>query len=470
MRRWTLRILVSVAMAAVLAGCIPKRVVWSPDGKLAAVVGNDGLYLCDEDGNLSQRVAEGVETEVTAAAWYPDSRRLLVVRQRPARTWEEVVAALPAGHQKDVKELAGQIRAAILDHDGRWDEFSVPGSEKLTYQEQLSAKLYVRDRLSDGLAEKMGEHWKDFSDVEASVNDLQVYEITGPMIAAPRGIVSQSVNSVGEPHISPDGRYVAYISEMAGTDFFRLWVVPADGSEGARPVDDLVAYFPDWSADGRYLVYAKATFAEAEGSDTVQLGSITRREVCDEQGALLEEFSGGDDLAGLIFSPWIKVCCLRDGRVLFASAEVALPATAKDMPEYASLFAVHPGRQATVTRVVPRSTSMIEFGAWLALGAFEVSPDEDRVTLLGEGGTVAVFDIATGHLERVQPDQFPSGQYGAKIPTPPVWRSSEQLCFAVPTGSEMGSPERGEIVLWSREETRAISKSWPDEVAGFLKP
>jgi len=35
-----------------LAGCLEKRVVWSPDGSRAAVITEDGLYISDAEGKL----------------------------------------------------------------------------------------------------------------------------------------------------------------------------------------------------------------------------------------------------------------------------------------------------------------------------------------------------------------------------------------------------------------------------------
>ena len=39
-------------VAAFLLGCVPERVVWSPDGTQAVVVGGDGLHLCDAAGKI----------------------------------------------------------------------------------------------------------------------------------------------------------------------------------------------------------------------------------------------------------------------------------------------------------------------------------------------------------------------------------------------------------------------------------
>src|SRR5205814_1308689 len=165
-----------------------------------------------------------------------------------------------------------------------------------------------------------------------------------------------------------------------------------------RAVAEFVAPAPEWSADGRYLVFARTTLPLAEGDtpppgaksddegQPLRLGTLSRREVCDAKGQLLArdalprghsrgsveasaavsgvtvarrgyswdawEFPKTEDLAGLIFQEFHRIKCMRDGRILFSAAEVHLPSTAKDMPGRLSIFAVDPARQAVASRIV----------------------------------------------------------------------------------------------------------------------
>ena len=61
-----------------LGGCLEKHLVWSPDGKRAAVVAKDGLHFCDPDGKLTSLLLPGVYE----IAWTSDSQQLVVARAR----------------------------------------------------------------------------------------------------------------------------------------------------------------------------------------------------------------------------------------------------------------------------------------------------------------------------------------------------------------------------------------------------
>jgi len=92
--------------------------------------------------------------------------------------------------------------------------------------------------------------------------------------------------SVGEPRLSPDGRYVAYVVNWidAEANGYRgaIWVAPPDGSEEPRqfPSGERRDGSPRWSPDGtRLLVTVCGPFgacrldvAAADGSGVTRLG------------------------------------------------------------------------------------------------------------------------------------------------------------------------------------------------------
>src|SRR5438477_13122765 len=73
-------------LVAVIAGCDPEQlVVWSPDGSKAAVIGADGLHICDPGGKLTPLLVK----DVRKVAWFADSDRVAAVREVKIASWKE---------------------------------------------------------------------------------------------------------------------------------------------------------------------------------------------------------------------------------------------------------------------------------------------------------------------------------------------------------------------------------------------
>jgi hypothetical protein len=214
-------------------------------------------------------------------------------------------------------------------------------------------------------------------------------------------------------------------------------------------------------------------------SNEAQLGSITRRRIRDDKGALLAELGNPEDLTGLLFvAGGNRVACLPDGRILFSALDMRLPALDKDVPKIATLFMLQPDRGPTLKRVVAEKTQKQLPGR---VDKFVVSPDSTRVAISGDDGSVAVVSLESG---QVTPLQGPIDLYqdskkqetnddkirAAEAPLP-AWRNATEFSYAIGPGSRGGSPHRGEIVLRKLgSEPHAISKSWPDEMTNQFLP
>ena len=457
----------ALCVIAILAGCWPERVVWSPNGEHAAMLWGDGLYLCNGEGKLFRPLAGAWST----VAWLPDSLHCLAVTVVEARRWEQIEPLLSEERRKELIALAKAFRDEILtSYEGDLGRLkTIQGMEA---QKMSAIKIYLRDRDSDGLPEKLGDRWQEFLDAHCETSGVVLLNVTDEgFVPGPR--VTASFESIMALRVSPNGEAFAYTEndewrKRPNSDAMRLrlFVAPTDGSSAPRLVAEPAGLYADWWPAGESLVYF--TSPAGDDGDDLRLGTLTRRRVCDADGKLLAELGGTEDLAGLLFAPLnAKVRCLRDGRILFASMELNLPGTTRDMPERWSLFSVDPSRQATVTRVLPRQS---ENDLPEMVYLFEVSPDETRVAIVGDKGRVAVVTLATGEVQMVQSLEEKSEGPGLHFHTVPKWRSSDELCFAVPAGSEHGSPDRAEIVLWSAEKGyRCISKDWPDAARkGFL--
>jgi Tol biopolymer transport system component len=95
-----------------------------------------------------------------------------------------------------------------------------------------------------------------------------VFELLGDLYALPLagGTATRMTEGLGydaQPRISPDGRWIAFISDRDGAD--NLWVARIDGTQPRKLSSEtqIPLLSPSWSPDGRYvMVYRRSSPAE----------------------------------------------------------------------------------------------------------------------------------------------------------------------------------------------------------------
>ncbi|MBN1489036.1 MAG: hypothetical protein JXA69_03895, partial [Phycisphaerae bacterium] len=398
-----------------------------------------------------------VAEDVTLVAWIPDSHRFLAVHETTVATWEEAASVLTSEQRDALISLSDRLREELLAFSGDWNAFEPETLKNLSGGTGAALLLYVRDHRREGLPEKLGEHWKDTENLTATVWRVETHEASDAG-ATPGPVLLRTLDEIGELRISPDGEFVACVQTISADDptILQLSVLPIRGGL-PKTVAERVAAYPDWTPDGKSLVYATTHAWPVAGSDSLLLGAVARRQVRDASGALLDEFPEPVDLVGTVFIPQMKIRCLPDGRILFSGMEVTLPSTSGDMPQRASLFSIDPERQPTVTRVIPREVEARLPGG-LATGCFELSPDAKRIVVAEEGDTnsMVVLTLATGDVVPVLTEVNP------RTESVPAWRTAQELSFVAPPKTKGGSPDRHELVLWSGpDQTRCLSCDWP---------
>ncbi|MGN6369555.1 MAG: TolB family protein [Phycisphaerae bacterium] len=447
--------LVAVA-ALVVGGGVPERVVWSPDGSRAAVLGEDGVHLCDGEGKLGPLVAP----KVRAVQWMPDGKRVVVDEEVELKRWKEVEGAFPEEAARQVSRRREEaVQAALAGFAGDWGNLKGELMKKTGLEDvEVTWNLMaLRDGDDGTLRKQLGDHWGAVAGMEFEADAVRVIRIDGA--GATEGKVLWYMYSEGlhELRVSPDGRAVAITWTDKDGNRAILKVMATDGS-GQELEVGLAALYPDWSPDGKYLVYIRPTFDVAKSKGQAQFGTLSRVAVWDEHGKMVAQGKDArpEDLAGVLFDTQMRVRVAKDGRIYFVSAEVTLPVTAADFDPKPELFCVDPGRAAVVERVVPRS-KLDQMGD--AVQYFEISPDGRRVSTPWQDGRVSVIDLATGEVSMVQGRAFP-GSDRLKLSSVPTWRSVSELTFLRPAG------EGAEVVRYSMADQRAvvISKGWPREV------
>jgi hypothetical protein len=424
------------------------------------VISDDGLRIADAHGNLLPGVVEGVEV----ATWFGDSKRLLIARKELEPTWNALVPYLSADEIKTIADASNHARDALMTYDwtapnaGTWQNFTdaFKQQEKLAKLDThfddsfaLAIGLYLRDHADKALQDKIpAPRWKELGDLIQPVMFVQICDVSPSGPAAGTTLMT-TLNGVQELRVSPIGNAALVVTSGRNDHVCNLYAISTDAKRPPLQISDAAACYPDWTPDGHSVVFTRAITPEMQKED-MQLGSLSRVDVIDDQGNLAAQIKEPKDLVALLYSSLTRVRCLKDGRIIFLTAGVTLPATNGDMPARAELFVIDPAKQLTVSRLLSA-----DFSTAIGNSApyFEVSPDETLISIPDNSGKVSVVDLVKGTASFV-PDKPVTGG----LMTVPVWRTGNELTLIAPDAN--GHPS---VVAWaaSTSQTRTLSSGWP---------
>jgi len=480
------------AFALLLAACNDPEeyILWSPDGEQGLVRHDEKTVVVNATGAIIAEPFKGPSAQglIQAQAWMPDSRRVLALHAVKARSWDEYAPLLGPERAPAVIRAANELLTMIRAYQGDWSKFG-DGDPKveewakhLDFAAQYSTGqssftvgpsqftmpiVYLRDRYAQDVTPLLeaGQMPNDESDPE--VFRLVIRNVL-PSDASSEQALVQTADAITWVSPSADGRTVAFVCNEPVRPV--LYVVAVNAESDPVRVDAGVVQAA-WSPDGQTLFYQKTTVPFATLEEQAQLGTLTRRRVCDASGAILATPPDSEDLAGILFSNGPNhVACLPDGRVLFAGCAMSLPAT--ETAREVTLFALRLGAPVTIERVVaPAAQAKLPS----RVDRFSVSPDGRFVALPGENGAVAVLSLETGDVTPLQgpianykeTDKY-ENSFGVPAPT---WRKADELCYVVGAGDVLTGPRRAEVVLRPIGGTpRVISQSWPDALTDAFLP
>jgi len=432
---------VSVCML-LLSGCIPERIVWSPDGNSALVLGDDGVHLTDADGKLGPVLVKNA----ARVAWMPGGKSFLITTTLSFKTWSDFATA--SGATADVAVLEG-IRKALVTDDNA-------ALRSLPQDVLRRAALYLRDN-EPRLTALM-------EDANCAMKPDELYE---PVVCQRFSMVDGKATNgtvifwgaeghTLEMRVNHAGTYVAITQttyEDRGEHPPRLFVVPSEPKPGHPQLLDLgiSSAYPDWEPSDNSVVY----FTRDEGGDI-----LCRQQVLDERGDLHAQDWGHEELATVLFDGQARIRCAPDGRIYFSALEVTLPVARRDRPTQTNLFVIQPDCRAIVTRVMPRREHEEVKDSHL----FELSPDGTKIAIFFDEGRVAVLNVASSFLTHMQGLSLEPFNSEGDAYTMPSWRSNSELTFVRP-GKEGLEVVRSDIEA-VQPHVVILSAMWSHEVKG----
>ncbi len=429
-----------------LCGCDSiDRVVWSADGKQAAVLCRNGMRLSSSDGTLSSELVE----QVRAVQWSPDSQSLVFVTRKKSSSWSEVKAALDSQGISEVQSTSKVVKQELLNYSGDWDKFWDNTPILHTLPRVPESLMLLKDKDAETLKKKLKDKWKDIESLSVDVSTLATAAVADSKIGAKRTLLNE-MRDVVELRVAPDGRSVIAVVAADDKDY-ELWVVSmADGTKVSTIRG--CGRFPDWESGSRSIVFTRGGMPVA-GSKS-RMGALVRRRVWGDDG-LIAKNADDELLANISFNSEGRVRCLKDGTIFFTSKHDRLPSTPKDDPLAEELFALRPGKYM-VDRVVTYTAAHL---VGETAQYFDVNPSGTHVVI--PGGRNTILNLADGSVTNLDSLGFAPRRPGLFFQ--PHWRNDDELCFA---GCSMGgeSEHKVDVMLWSqkKQDATALSAKWPE--------
>jgi Tol biopolymer transport system component/DNA-binding winged helix-turn-helix (wHTH) protein len=240
-----------------------KRPAFSPDGNSVAVVGvNEGerfqrVLRIDTSSGAVTNLTEENWPSISDMAWAADGKSLLIVAQDdanfgPHQLWSFSIAAGKA--EKITREIvnytglgvdAARERFLSTQNDGIGQLWLIGGKEAKTAELITSLKGMGRVEMAWLSNERIV--FSSSITGQADVHSIAL-DGSGPEQLTADAFIEHSLT------VSPDGKYIAYVSNRNGAD--NLWLMRSDGSDQKQLGNDTVFRQPLFSPDGKWVIYA----------------------------------------------------------------------------------------------------------------------------------------------------------------------------------------------------------------------
>ncbi|MGD9588518.1 MAG: hypothetical protein AB7Q37_04445 [Pyrinomonadaceae bacterium] len=264
---------------------------FSPDGKtLAVVVGDDTILPDPDEGIVLISLQDGRLTEigrkwamVSDVAWHPSGDSIIAVASDvdfvPGQVWE---VAVPSGESRRVTNNTNGYRNVSITADG---------TSIVTMERYARSAVWVSPDLDPNNAKRImpesGDTW-GFSwtpdgrivYVSDQSGDTEVWAMNADGSGAKQLTNDRIFKSV--PVVSPDGRYIVYVSAEGGGELVRIDI---NGGNRVVIVNKIAPDNPDISRDGRTVIFSaweKGKIAifrtDIDGSPPVRITPFTADE------------------------------------------------------------------------------------------------------------------------------------------------------------------------------------------------
>ncbi len=252
-------------------GGTPRRLIlnatepaWSPDGHLLAYenAADGAIWISGVAGENAHQVATpmGGRGRATEPRFSPDGTQIAFISRANGPYGELDVADLNPGKVRRLTDDGALELSPAWSPDGRYIYFASGRSgtmnlwkiaatggraEQITAGEGDDAQLDVS---ADG-KKIVFSNWR----LNTNIARLDLAEKAGQ---TPKVLTTDPGRNQVAPVYSPDGKHLAYFSNLKGAENESVWVSNADGSDGVQLVrDNRINVFPLWNPDSQHVIY-----------------------------------------------------------------------------------------------------------------------------------------------------------------------------------------------------------------------
>ena len=276
-------------------GGTPRRVIldatdpaWSPDGHSLAYenLSDHGIWISGISGENAHHVAATMNDPEdlwrdTNPRFSPDGREIAFATRPTGPYGELEVVNLESGKIRALTDSNAMALSPAWSPDGVYIYFAssrggtmniwkIPArggeAEQVTSGQGDDAQLDVS---SDGKRIV-------FSTWHANTNIAQLDLTARSAQPGIKFLTTDPARNQMAPAYSPDGKYLAYFSNLKGAENESIWISNADGSNPIQLVrNKQINVFPWWSPDSQRVIYRSEPAAGSEGDNFYQSVSVS---------------------------------------------------------------------------------------------------------------------------------------------------------------------------------------------------
>ncbi|MBT5875562.1 MAG: hypothetical protein HOH43_19220, partial [Candidatus Latescibacteria bacterium] len=213
-----------------------QQLVWvTRDGQIDGVIGRTQQTMSDPALSPDGRsvAVSAWEPGQDIAPWVYDVTRGSRIRLMAGIGGSTEPAWSPDGRQVAINGIS------VLAADGSGTPAQMaPGGNNASWSADGEYLVYV----NGGTQEQRGERWRDIWYLEVNGNQQPVSLVQTPY-------------NEGTPQVSPDGQFLAYVSDQSGRE--EVYVTAFPSGEGKWPVSVIGGTHPRWNPKGGELFYVE---------------------------------------------------------------------------------------------------------------------------------------------------------------------------------------------------------------------